>query len=206
MCLAQPLNAFTTFHWNELDTKQKVENLMEACFDEKEKWDEGAYIQWLDELKFVWEECEEGLNMTNEMINRHYDKWHSPAKGWCVPNKQTFGVWTYFTMVEDSTNRFLMKNSGKMMNQAIHTYQIKCATRYNTRKFIKKRNKILGMGMLETTTLKMFECILDLQGLTCLATSNTNELVFCVPAAHDGREYIWKKISELDVWDMHLVE
>ena len=175
MCFAKPLQFVDTIYWAAIDSKMNAEMLMEQAFDEKEKWDEGLYLLYVERLQTAWEhinECVRGFERQN-------------ARDWVAYGRMPYGEY-----LKDGFNQNKQiaadfgdgKNAELFQTISFDALFIKCATRYNTKRFIKKMVKLDPEGK----RYGYIGGVLAAQGLTKKFHDGATRYI-----TPDGKQYSW---------------
>lgn len=201
MCLARPIHEFDTTNWEILDARDNIEILMDEVFDEKDKWNEGDYLKYLDLLKNFWEACNEWLLPDNcpMTINRLKDSWYesgNTAGKW--KNSKWFGLASFLAAdMTDGAHTLIARMS-------VTTYFIKCCSQYNTRKFIKKMKLPPSAvdGQLELDEL--LHLMVNAQKLTNIKSGGWSDKPEYM--TDDGKKrYVWRQNQHL-LYDMENID
>ena len=180
MCLAQPICCIHTTLWFLLDAMNQTEILMDKAFEEKDLWKEGQYLLYMDLLKKSWEQFNENFPKKYglpHLVKQLKDAWHSPV--WKYKKKD------YFELVKGVGQEDILAL------ESVYAYFIKCCSRYDTRRFMKKIKKVDD---------NLLEQCMKAQDLTEDNESYGKDGDFI---AYCGRKkYVWEIQEDHLCWDM----
>jgi len=204
MCLTQPINEVLTSYWVITDAMAQVEKLMEDAFEEKELWNEGDYLTYLQLLKEAWEHLENWnkpgcLKSTIDMINR---AWTNSGASRKILKIHEFE--SYFQMVNCVVETFNSSFENDVDILSCDIYFIKCCLQYNTKKFIKKM-KISDTDISNNAYFnKMIEAQdLDPCGPTAdIGVCSKEQCLF----GSGKKRYVWTQQTHHTFWDMNRVK
>tara|TARA_R110000823_G_C15915033_1_gene498146 strand:+ start:156 stop:809 length:654 start_codon:yes stop_codon:yes gene_type:complete len=216
MCLAQPLNKLTTTYWFILDAVKQVEKLMEEVFDEKELWKEGDYLIYMELLNLMWGNLKHFIDASfglTTTINKVKKVWYV-----CPPNEETFAwykaiqnfvpeIQSYYNTAQQVDKTFEEISARNIPALSMYCYFIKCCSRYNTRKFIKKLK--LPRRMDEIRNRNLMDSICDAQKLMWVGEREKGWMEF---TSDDGKKrYVWQQQTTPQganhmCWEMEYIE
>lgn len=188
MCLAQPICSLHTTLWFLLDARNQTEILMDKAFEEKDLWKEGQYLLYMDLLKKCWEKFNE--NFTDEiglpnLLKQLKEAWHLSPLSHLRP-----GSMDYFEMVKSVAKG---KYRVDLALESVYAYFIKCCSRYDTRRFMKK--------IKNRPVVELLEQCMKAQDLTKnIKWVGKDKNTFT--ASCGRKKYVWEIQEDHLCWDM----